>query len=849
MPVDVTEPGLTGEQTNTSLVYGDDSDPQGVPPPAARRQPRHRGPRRPGRRRRAHIAAPARHRLDGDLAGDAGHALAMLQEFLTTATDGWELAKTSVRDLFAEGDLHADEVGGDFAGEAERLGRRGRRDPRGPGRRLRHLATAGSEDRRLAPSGAAAHGASGCDIALDRRPELAPSSRRRCARPSADARRADRPVTALQRVHGDLHLGQALRTATAGCCSTSRASRGRRGQRAGCRDSAAARRRRHAALLRLRRRATCSSSGAARPAARATAPASGPQRNREAFCDGYAEAAGIDPREQAVLLRAFEADKAVYEAVYEARNRPTWLPIPLASLARLGPGRGRPAAPSTEPPATAADPHDRRRRTTGDHDRLRPRPSARTRRRRPRPPAKDRRRSRRPRRPQPAAPGQPPGAGRAACLDRLVGGAHHDPHGVLGSHPTGDGHTVVRTLRPERGVGAVLVGEQRLADGPVSTTAASRGASCPASPADYRLVGDATATDDVRRRRPLPLAADPRRGRPAPHRRGPAREPVGGARRARAHLRHPRRGPVTGTSFAVWAPNARGVRVAGDFNYWTARRCRCARWAPPACGSCSSPASATAAGTSTRCSAPTASGARRPTRWRSPPRCRRRRRRSCITPDYEWDDDEWLERARADRRGTPPPMSVYEVHLGSWRQGLGYRELADELVDYVARAGFTHVEFLPVAEHPFGGSWGYQVSSYYAPTLAVRQPRRLPLPGRRAAPGRHRRHRRLGARALPQGRVGAGPLRRHAAVRARRPAPRRAAGLGHLRLRLRPHARCATSWSPTRCSGSRSSTSTACGSTPSPRCSTWTTPARTASGCPTSTAAARTSRRSRSCRR
>ena len=67
-------------------------------------------------------------------------------------------------------------------------------------------------------------------------------------------------------------------------------------------------------------------------------------------------------------------------------------------------------------------------------------------------------------------------------------------------------------------------------------------------------------------------------------------------------------------------------------------------------------------------------------------------------------------------------MSVYEVHLGSWRVGLGYRELAKELVEYVKWLGFTHVEFMPVAEHPFGGSWGYQVTSYFAPTSRFGHP-------------------------------------------------------------------------------------------------------------------------------
>ena len=68
------------------------------------------------------------------------------------------------------------------------------------------------------------------------------------------------------------------------------------------------------------------------------------------------------------------------------------------------------------------------------------------------------------------------------------------------------------------------------------------------------------------------------------------------------------------------------------------------------------------------------------------------------------------------------PLSIYEVHLGSWRPGLDYRELAEQLVEYVQWLGFTHVEFLPVAEHPFGGSWGYQVTGYYAPTSRFGSP-------------------------------------------------------------------------------------------------------------------------------
>jgi 1,4-alpha-glucan branching enzyme len=91
------------------------------------------------------------------------------------------------------------------------------------------------------------------------------------------------------------------------------------------------------------------------------------------------------------------------------------------------------------------------------------------------------------------------------------------------------------------------------------------------------------------------------------------------------------------------------------------------------------------------------------------------------TSTYEWRDDAWMH-TRATTNPHNGPMSVYELHLGSWRPGLGYREAADQLIDYVGALGYTHVEFLPLAEHPFGGSWGYQVTGYYAPTARFGHP-------------------------------------------------------------------------------------------------------------------------------
>jgi 1,4-alpha-glucan branching enzyme len=180
-------------------------------------------------------------------------------------------------------------------------------------------------------------------------------------------------------------------------------------------------------------------------------------------------------------------------------------------------------------------------------------------------------------------------------------------------------------------------------------------------------------------------------------------------------------GPVTGTSFAVWAPNARGVRVVGEFDYWSGRALPMRAlgssgvwelFVPEVGDGCRYKFSILGADGQWREKAdPMAFATEVPPATAS----------VVHTSSYEWNDANWLER-RAGTQWHAAPMSIYEVHLGSWRLGLSYRDLADQLVEHVLEIGFTHVEFLPVAEHPYGGSWGYQVSSYYAPSARFGSP-------------------------------------------------------------------------------------------------------------------------------
>ncbi|MBI5576865.1 MAG: 1,4-alpha-glucan branching protein GlgB [Deltaproteobacteria bacterium] len=192
-----------------------------------------------------------------------------------------------------------------------------------------------------------------------------------------------------------------------------------------------------------------------------------------------------------------------------------------------------------------------------------------------------------------------------------------------------------------------------------------------------------------------------------------------------------RMGAVSGVSFAVWAPNAERVSVVGNFNHWDGRahpmrnRGDCGVWEIFIPGLAEGEIykyeiRARVAGEVFLKSDPFA------LRFEPPPRTG-----SIVwnIDGYTWGDSEWLA-ARASRNPVEAPMTVYEVHLGSWKRKeeenyryLTYRELADELITYVREMGYTHIELLPVTEHPFDGSWGYQTLGHFAPTA------RFGLPG------------------------------------------------------------------------------------------------------------------------
>jgi maltokinase len=324
VPVDESSLVLTGEQSNTSLMYGDIAILKVFRRLQTGINPDLEILTALGERGARHVP-----RLLGSVTAeleDGSCALAMLQEYLTSATDGWELAKTSVRDLMAEADLHAEEAGGDFAGEANRLGA-AVAEVHADLAAAFGVQAAGPDD--LARRADAMRARLEHALAIVPELEEVAAGLRSAYNELAEAR-AGLP---LQRIHGDLHLGQALRTVRRWVVIDFEGEpmgdlQSRRRPDSPLRDVAG--------MLRSFEYAghhrVIETGYQAQLAYRA---GEWTRRNRGAFLDGYADAAGHDPREHDVRLRAFEADKAVYEAVYEARNRPAWLPIPLASLTRL----------------------------------------------------------------------------------------------------------------------------------------------------------------------------------------------------------------------------------------------------------------------------------------------------------------------------------------------------------------------------------------------------------------------------------------------------------------------------------------------------------------------------------
>ena len=307
-----------------------------------------------------------------------------------------------------------------------------------------------------------------------------------------------------------------------------------------------------------------------------------------------------------------------------------------------------------------------------------------------------------------------------ADLARLAAGDHDEPHRLLGPHREGAGGTsgtIVRALHPDASACEVIV------DGrPYPAASLGLGifeAHVPAllPPFPYRVrfefpSGAAWERDDPYRFLPTVGVVDLHLFHVGTHRRlwvvlGAHERTVDG---------------VPGVSFSVWAPNARRVSVVGDFCRWDGRLFPMRRVGNSGVFELFVPA--LGAGVVYKFEIKTREGA---LRLKTDPMARAMeippRTASRVTVStHAWGDDAWMA-ARAKADPAVLPLAAYEVHLGSWarvpeegNRVLTYREIAPRLVEHVRRLGFTHIELMPVAEHPFSGSWGYQVSGYYAPT-------------------------------------------------------------------------------------------------------------------------------------
>ncbi len=392
---------------------------------------------------------------------------------------------------------------------------------------------------------------------------------------------------------------------------------------------------------------------------------------QRAFLDGYHAIAGTGPTDIPVT-QALELDKALYEVVYEARNRPSWLPIPHGAVDRLITTLQTPADPDPLP-VPAPPPHVRSAMTPIQTQAM---------------------------------------VADESAITAFLEARHSQPHDLLGHHLGPVGLTVTAYRPMARTVRA------RLQDGTVLDLPHVRGGIWSGTTdvvnesQDYRLLvdyGDGVEHEQDDPYRFVPTLGEMDRFLINEGRHEELWKVLG------AHVRHydGPLGDVWGVSFAVWAPNATAVHVVGDFNGWDR---------------VSHPMRLLGESGVWELFIPGASegmnyqfairGQDTVVRLKADPMARFSEvapKQASIVHEsrYEWGDDEWMA-ARAAKDPHQGPMSIYEVHVGSWRQGQNYRDLAEHLVHYVRDLGFTHVEFLPVMEHPYVPSWGYHVTGYYA---------------------------------------------------------------------------------------------------------------------------------------